>query len=281
MNFDKFSFFLRISIVEDENMNVREKLIYLALKFNGDYQKIVDTISEEQFPLDDEELPPVHSEVLTFLDEDYPEEFKQHARAPLVLFYKGDISLIKDRKNNLAIIGTRHPTQYGLDATEKLVREVGKNIVIVSGLAKGIDRCAHECALKNNNKTVAVLGCGINVCYPSENKDLYEQIAKEGLIISEYPDLTPPKPEHFPFRNRLITMFSNALLITQAYTRSGTSITANWALEQGKNVLCVPHQLYHYSLCNDLIQCGAALVTSGQDVLEWMEVKKDEPIFEN
>ena len=262
-------------------MNVREQLIYLALKFNGDYRKIMETIQAKDYEAKVEELPPIHSEVLTILDDDYPEDFKKCAYPPLVLFYKGDISLIKERKSNLAVIGTRKPSQYGLYATERIIKEVGKDVVIVSGLAKGIDKCAHEAALANQNKTVAVLGSGINVCYPSENKDIYNRIAKEGLLISEYPNLTPPKQEHFPFRNRLITMFSNALLITQAYARSGTSITANWALEFGKNVLCIPYPIYNYSLCNDLIQSGASLVTSGQDVLEWMDLKKEEPIFEN
>ncbi len=262
-------------------MKPREHLIYLALKFNGDYRRIMETIHNKDYVIEDEELPPIHSEVMTFLDDDYPEEFKKQPQPPLVLFYKGDISLIKNRKNNLAVIGTRKPTTYGLYATEKIVKEVGKNVVIVSGLAKGIDRCAHECALNKQNKTIAVLGCGINVCYPEENKDIYERIANEGLLISEYPNLTPPIPEHFPFRNRLITLFSNVLLITQAYARSGTSITANWALAQNKDVLCVPYPLYSYSLCNELIQHGAALVTNGQDVLLCMGIEKDEPIFEN
>lgn len=262
-------------------MKPREYLIYLALKFNGDYRKIIETVTKEKGKCPDEELPSTKSEVLTILDEEYPEDFKRHPMPPLVLFYKGDISLIKNRKNNLAIIGTREPTTYGMYATNKIVKEVGKNVVIISGLAKGIDRCAHVSALEHGNKTVAVLGCGINTCYPKENQDIYDEIAKKGLIISEYPDVTPPSPENFPFRNRLITMLSNALLITQAYARSGTSITANWALDQNKTVLCIPHQIDHYSLCNELIQNGANLVTSGQDILEWMGLNKEEPIFEN
>lgn len=262
-------------------MKAREYLIYLALKFSGDQRKILDSISEKKDEYPDEELPPIKSEVLTILDDDYPEEFKRYPMPPLVLFYKGDISLIKNSKNNLAVIGTRRPTSYGLFATDKIIKEVGNGVVIVSGLAKGIDRCAHELALRYGNKTIAVLGCGVNVCYPKSNQDVYDEIAKKGLIISEYPDLTPPSPEYFPLRNRLITLFSEALLITQAYARSGTSITANWALDQNKTVLCVPHSINKYSLCNDLIQTGASLVTSGQDVLEWMGLNKEEPIFEN
>ena len=257
-------------------MTGRELLIYLAIKFKGDYRSILNFIKERK-NIDEEVLPPIKSKVLTMLDEDYPEEFKHYPYPPIVLFYYGDISLLSDFSKNVAVIGTRCPSIYGTIATRELVEKVSKYANVVSGLAYGVDALAHEACINSGGHTIAVLGSGIDVCYPEENKDLYDIIKQKHLIISEYPGLTDPSPDKFPLRNRLIAMISKAVVITEAHPRSGTSITASFALNYGKDVCCVPYRLYENSLCNQLIRDGAYLIESGDELLDIMKVSRDKP----
>lgn len=272
--------------MEEKTMNAREMLIYLALKFNGDYKKFRDFIAnhktiEEEFGESDPRLPNFNSKAITMLDDEYPEQLKNCWCPPIVLFYHGDISLLKELSRAVAVIGTRKPTEYGVWATKRIVGEIDKDAVIVSGLARGIDAVAHAQCLKDKGKTIAVLGSGINYCYPEENKELYDAIIKgKGLIISEYPDKTVPSSENFPFRNRLINALSLGVLVTEAFARSGTSITVSWALSANKPVFAVPHQIGRYSFCNELINDGAEMVENGETILEYLKIKKDAPIFE-
>ena len=208
---------------------------------------------------------------LTIMDPEYPLYLKQLHRPPIVLFYYGDISLINEEnmKKNLAVIGTRSCTEYGLKETNRIVSELGKNCNIVSGLAKGIDAMAHQTALDVGTKTIAVLGSGINNPYPKENIELYKDIIKRGgLVVSEYPNFSSPLQFHFPIRNRLIAMFSKALLVTEAYDyNSGTGITARYAYSFNKKVMAIPYPAdVLNSYCNYLIQEGAVLVRSAEDV---------------
>ena len=267
-------------------MNAREMLIYLSLKFNGDYKMMREFIEskktiEEEFGDDDPQLPNFNSGALTILDEDYPKEFKTCWCPPIVLFYKGDITLLKKLSKAVAVVGTRKPTKYGVWATKKLVREMDKDAIIVSGLAKGIDSVAHAQCIEDGGKTIAVLGSGINYCYPERNKEIYEAILKSnGLILSEYPDMTPPTQLNFPFRNRLITALSLGVLVTEAFARSGTSITVNYALTLNKTVFSIPHPIGRYSFCNQLISEGAELAENGNDILDYLKIDRSEPIFE-
>lgn len=263
-------------------MNAREILIYLSLRFNGDYARIRQAIDEKDYPIgEDEQLPPIKSNVVTLMDEDYPEYLKKCPMPPFVLFYYGDLSLIKDFSNNIAVIGTRDFTMYGYFATKEIVKTIADKVNIVSGLARGIDSVAHRCALANNGKVIAVLGSGIDYCYPSSNKKIYEEIKRNHLVVSEYPNNVEPSPKNFPFRNRLIAMFSKAILVTEAYAHSGTSITVGYGLEIGKDILTIPFKRKSESFCNELIKAGAFLVENGQDVLELMDKDKNEEIFEN
>ncbi len=259
----------------------RNLLIYLAVIYDGDYDAIIEAVTKKLDP-NFEEVEKVVSQlkcnVLTMLDPDYPRYLKTFPKAPLVLFYYGDITLIDDEnyKKNLAVIGTRSPSDYGLFHTERLVYEVGNHCNIVSGLSKGIDKQAHQTAVNCGSKTIAVLGSGIDNPYPICNIDLYHDIIKNGgLVISEYPNMCSPKPRNFPNRNRLISMFSNSLLVTQAYgKRTGTALCVSFSLSYGKEVMAIPYPVNEIdSFCNDLIYEGAKLVRDGHDILVDMNIE--------
>ena len=249
-------------------MKPREFLIYLSLKYSGDYHRVLKAIMEKEEP-DADKLPDIKSETMTILDDDYPPEFKMCPQPPIVLYYYGDRSLFNEFKNNLAVIGTRKFSKYGETITEEIVNDVVPHgINIVSGLALGIDTIAHESALASNGKTIAVLGCGIDYCYPPSNKNLYEKIKQKGLIFSEYPGMTLPEKYRFPIRNRLIAAMSKVILVTEAHPKSGTSITVTYGLDLGRTIAAVPYGYKYKSFCNYLIKKGAYLVQNGDDVLE-------------
>ena len=262
-------------------MTSRETLIYLSIIYNGNWQKIYEHLSKHIHIPDDVQLPKLSCKTVTILDDDYPEEIRYQSNAPFVLFYYGDLSLIKDPQQNLAVVGTRNATEYGLNKTHEIVSKVAKHFNIISGLASGIDTMAHKTAIEVGGKTIAVLGCGIDRCYPPENKRLYETIKKNHLIISEYAFDCYAPLNTFPFRNRLIAMLSKGVLITEAFKYSGTSITASFAMNYNKDVMCVPYKSDCDSLCNRLIKSNAFLVEDAKDVLEVMGIYENEPLFEN
>lgn len=254
--------------------NYRVLLIYFAVKYEGDWLKIYQAITLKEdvdYKVAQQIANNVTSKVVTILDEDYPRYLMKTTRAPFVLFYYGDLSLIEDYENNLAVVGSRKNTMYGKTVTEDIVGKVCKRYNIVSGLAAGIDTIAHTTCINNGGKTVAVLGCGIDICYPPSNQDLYERIKKDHLVISEYPGVTEPKPGNFPIRNRIIAALAKGLLVTEARNGSGSSITAAWALEYNKDIMCVPNIAYSDSGCNKWIKEGAFLVEKASDVLEIVE----------
>ncbi len=151
---------------------------------------------------------------------------------------------------------------------EKISNELAmKNYTIVSGMAKGIDGVATRAALNAGGKAVGVLGSGIDMCYPMENEDIYENLKRGGLLISEYPPGIKPSKENFPFRNRIIAALSKLTIVGEANKKSGTLITVGYALEGGKEVACIPFRADEDSACNSLIRDGAALITSTEDVL--------------
>lgn len=262
-------------------MNQREIIIKIAIHHEGDWEKIYQTLQNKDYEeILCQDLPKMDYKAVTILDEDYPDYLRETFRPPFVLFYYGDISLLKDPKKNLAVIGSRAITEYGFNVTKEIVEELAKEVNVVSGLARGIDYIAHSSAINSGGKTIAILGSGIDYCYPPENIDLYNEIKKNHLLISEYPGMTSPTPDKFPIRNRLIATIADTVLITEAYRRSGTSITASFALQFNKNICCVPYPYYRNSFCNHLIGEGAFLVQNANDVLEIMGIKKEEPIFE-
>lgn len=264
----------------------RDVIIYLAIKYEGEYQRVLKAIYEKEDPnpFEVEELvSSLKSNVITMCDEDYPEYLKREAFPPIVLFYYGDISLINDENfnRNLAVIGTRKPTQYGIDSTISLVNQLSRKFNIVSGMAKGIDGIAQETTVNNRGKTIAVLGSGIDNIYPYENARLYHRIIRSGgLIISEYPNMVEPHQWHFPIRDRLIAMLAKGVLVTEAYGRTGTSITVGFALEYSRAVFAIPHPIgTDDNFCNQLLYEGATIVRNGKDVIDYLEKSLDEKTY--
>lgn len=251
----------------------RDSIIAIVLKYKGDWNLIYrgirqrEEVEEEYYAL----IEKLKCKTTTMIDEDYPPFLKQVHHPPFVLFYYGDISLIANYYNNISVVGSRDFSEYGKDITEKIVGDLSKRgYVIISGLAKGIDGIAHRSAIDSGGKTIAVLGCGIDYCYPIENQDLYDLIKKDHLLISEYPFDTPPQPSNFPFRNRIIAALSKTVLVTEAGPKSGTLVTASLALFLNADVMCVPYNAGLNSECNRLIKNGAFLVESADDVIEQM-----------
>ncbi len=201
-------------------------------------------------------------------DERYPESLKKLPQPPWGFFAKGSLSLLKEKK--LAVVGARNGDQYGKEALQKIIPPlIKKNIAIVSGLARGIDTFSHKEALKSNGKTIAVVAGGFQHFYPKENADLANRIAKQGLILTEYAPNIKPERWQFPARNRIISGLSNAVLVVQAAKKSGSLITASFALEQGIEVFAVPGSITHplSEGVHALISDGAKPVHSAADIL--------------
>lgn len=210
--------------------------------------------------------------IINIFDEEYPESLKNIYSPPITLYCKGDITLLK--RKSVAIVGCRDSSTYGRSIAEKFAKDLcEKKLVVVSGLAKGIDSAAHVGALKGNGETIAVLGCGVDIVYPKENVNLYLDIMKKGLIVSEYIVGTPPESSNFPMRNRIISGLSQGVLVVEAKKKSGTMITTDFALEQGKELYVIPGNITSKNSegTNELIKEGARIVTSIQDILEDLE----------
>lgn len=204
-----------------------------------------------------------------FYSEDYPEMLKGIHDAPIVLYIKGEIK--KEDRYAIAIVGSRKSTDYGVSVTMSIATELaGMGFTIVSGLARGIDTSAHTGAVRCGGRSIAVLGSGIDVPYPPENKGLMERISQSGFVMSEFPLGTGPNRENFPRRNRLISGLSMGVLVVEAGTDSGALITANHALEQGREVFSIPGNINSptSSGTNELIKAGAKVVVSARDILE-------------
>src|SRR3984957_10482531 len=208
--------------------------------------------------------------ILTYEDEDYPDRLREIFDPPPVLWALGNVKLLS--RPSIAIVGTRHPTPYGTGMAEILARDLAsRRMMILSGMARGIDTAAHRGALAGNGSTVAVWGTGIDVIYPKENKSLAENIlAAGGAIVSEYKLGTFPAPQNFPRRNRILSGISLGVLVVEAGENSGTRVTARCALEQDRDVYAVPGNVTNRSAWgpNTLIKQGAKLVATWQDVWE-------------
>jgi len=208
-------------------------------------------------------------QVVAYSSDDYPPRLKQIPDPPLVLYVRGDVKVLS--RHALAIVGTRRPTAYGGQVAQRLARDLAqRQLVIVSGLARGIDSAAHRGALEAAGKTVAVLGSGIDVIYPRENKRLAEQVAECGALISEFPPGTSPAPENFPIRNRTISGLALGVVVVEAAEYSGSLITARLALDQNREVFAVPGNITSAQSFgpNHLIKQGAKLVDEWMDVVE-------------
>jgi DNA processing protein len=207
--------------------------------------------------------------IISLADKHYPQYLKEIFAPPPVLFVKGNLSVFK--KHAVSIVGTRTPTQYGKTATLQIVKGlVDSNLTIVSGMARGIDTIAHESTLSMNGSTIAVLGCGIDVVYPKSNHDLWERIGEKGVLVSEFNPGTPPEAYNFPRRNRIISGLSAATIVVEAGERSGSLITADYALQQGREVFAVPGPITSplSSGTFKLLRDGAVPARSGLEIAE-------------
>ena len=209
-------------------------------------------------------------DIISIYDKEYPSLLKEIYNPPLCLYIKGN----KDILNNvsMSIIGCRDATDYGLSIAKDFAYNISKcNVNIVSGLARGIDSAAHTGAVNASEKTIAVLGNGLDIVYPKENFNLVQKILNSnGTIISEYPLGTSPKKENFPARNRIISGMSNGVIVVEAKEKSGTLITVDFAIEQGRDVFVVPGNINSPNSygTNELIKQGAKLVTRWEDCIE-------------
>ncbi|MDM8521720.1 DNA-processing protein DprA [Anaerolineales bacterium HSG6] len=199
----------------------------------------------------------------------YPNALKTISDPPFVLYVRGE--LIADDEWAVALVGTRKATTYGKECVRSLAHGLVKSgSTVVSGLAYGIDTEAHKAALKANGRTIAVLGCGVDINYPAANRNLAQAISESGAIISEYPLGTRPEPKNFPRRNRIISGLSLGIVVVEGPIKSGANITARYALEQGREVFAVPGSILHHNSSgpHHLIQNGAKLVMEVNDILE-------------
>lgn len=213
------------------------------------------------------------AKLITFHDSLYPQRLREIFDPPLLLFYSGNAQLLST--HSIAVVGTRRPTPYGLAAAERLSADLARaGLAIISGMAQGIDTCAHQAALKEDGSTVAVLGCGVDVLYPSSNRKLYVDLQQRGLIVSEFPMGAPAFPQNFPIRNRIVSGLSIGVLIVEGAQHSGSAITARLAMDQGREVFAVPGNITNKMSWgpNLLIKDGGAKL-----VQEWTDVTNELP----
>ena len=219
-----------------------------------DEQKLADLTAEQKF--------------ITILSDDYPDVLKETYQPPLVLFYEGDKSLLHQRQ--IAIVGSRLASPYAYQVMEQLLPPlIDDGLVITSGLAKGVDSYAHQLAMIYHGKTIGVVGCGIDICYPKEVRSVYERMKNQQLIVSEYPATTPVRRFHFPLRNRIIAGLVEGVCVIEAKDKSGSLITAQLAIDEGRSVFSVPGDILNQLNTGTLklIQDGAKCVITSSDIL--------------
>jgi len=210
-------------------------------------------------------------------DDNYPASLSNIIDAPLVLWGQGDPLALKTKQ--IGIVGSRHASPNALRHSTILSRKLtSAGLTITSGGAKGIDSTCHQACLEDNGTTIAVLGCGIDVIYPKSNRKLFSSISQNGLLLSEYPLGTQPRPGHFPRRNRLISALSDIIIVVEAALKSGSLITAQHALEQGKDIFAMPGDISNPNSegCHRLIQDGAFLLSDANDILNHLQLSGDE-----
>lgn len=220
--------------------------------------------------------------VITIKDEGYPPLLKNIYDPPPIIYYRGNFIEMMGSKKAIAIVGSRKATYYGKKIAREIALELGsRKYIVISGLARGIDTNAHLGALDAEGETIAVLGCGLDRIYPAENKQLAAQISKTGALISEFPVYTKPERGNFPRRNRLISGLSDGVVVVEAAAKSGALITADFALEQGREVFAVPGNIHSFlsNGCHNLIKQGAKLVNGYKDIIE--EIEENNHFFEN
>jgi DNA processing protein len=253
---------------------------YNDLKHVGLYENIIqEFLLKRKIINPDQELENLNKhniKVTALPDDDYPRLLKEIHNPPFILYYKGNLTNLSEE--SIAIVGSRKMTSYGKQITQTIVSELSnQNIMTISGLALGVDSIVHIHTLQNDNRTVAVLGAGLDRIYPTTNHILAQKIVEQnGLLISEYPIGTLPLKHNFPMRNRIISGLSLGTLVIEAGESSGALITAKFALEHNREVFAIPGNLTSPMSkgTNDLIKNGAKLVQSAEDILEELNIKQ-------
>lgn len=246
---------------------------FIATRHKIDPNQLIDNINKEKI------------KIITINDQNYPRLLKEIYSPPYILYYKGNIK--QEFEFTIAIVGSRKYTSYGQQVTEELSKNLAQNkLTIVSGLALGIDTIAHTACLEAKGLTIAVLGSGIDKqnLYPSLNRYLVDKIIlNNGCVLSEFPPGTAPLKHNFPQRNRIISGLSLGTIVIEAKKKSGSLITANYALEQNREVFAVPGNIYSLNSegTNNLIKSGAKLVSSADDIIETLNLTKATEFINN
>lgn len=251
---------------------IHDVLLTMGVRTNGSWEKEYDML-KKKVPISKKEVDEAYGrlacEGLAFTDPLYPENLKNIWHPPLALFYYGNIGLLKAPRI-VSVVGSREATPYGLAMAERLVGgalAIDRDLVIASGMALGIDAQAQRTAMAQGAGVISVLGSGIERPYPDSSRDIYEYCKSgKGLVLSEYPFEVEPDREHFPFRNRIIAGICQVLLVVECQRKSGTSVTVRHAVEFGKTVLTVPHDVTPDDLTGDLIREGSGVCIEPLDL---------------
>ena len=269
-NIEKAFYVSKDEISQIEELNIKKANIFLEKRASLDLDKIYQEVEKRDI------------KVLTFDDENYPKMLREISNPPMVLYYKGDLSVCNFDKT-VAVVGSRHASFNGKESLKKIINGLsGTDICIVSGLATGIDTLAHQLALSNGLKTIGVIASGFDFVYPTSNKKLYEEIINgNGVIFTEYYPTFEPLKFRFPQRNRIVSGLSYGTLVVEASLKSGALITANLTLEQGRELMCVPGLISNPNTQGiyKLLKNGATLVTESDDILNALnwEIKNSTP----
>ena len=254
----------RSEIIEDKDFSLKQK---------ENWKKLQESKVFKEFP---EYVGLAESSGIgsfDFFDPVYPTYLRHLPNMPLILYYKGDLSLLDESRSRVAIVGTRRPSYYGRRVTREFSRNLAlHDVVIISGLARGVDGTAHLSCLECGGKTIAVMPCGLDQVYPAEHKELFERISREGLLLSELAPCQPITRQYFPARNRILSALSDCVLITEAGKNSGTLHTASFAAAQSREVFAVPNTVYSETSEGNLLllKDGAQIATEPGDILAYL-----------
>lgn len=248
---------------------MEDVLLYFALKYDGDFNSIYKALESKEvvdYQLYEKLKSKLKCKYTTLVSTNYPNKLKEIDCPPFVLFYYGDLSLLENKI--VAVVGKRKASEYGKRITKNITSKLVKNnYTVLSGMSIGTDMIAHQTAINENGKSIAVSGCGIDMIYPKSNQELYNLIKNDHLLISEYPFDTKPEKKRFIKNNRLISGLSDGVIVTECDKDSSSMIVTRFAIEQNKDVYCVPSNIdSDYQGCNRLIKHGANIFISVKDL---------------
>lgn len=247
----------------------RELLIALSLKYKGDWQQIYDAIyRKEDINAEQakEEIEKLNCRTITIVDPEYPLSLKNIFKPPFVLYCYGDITLLKGYSNNLAVVGAREPSDYARKNVVKIIKDIALDFPVVSGCALGIDGLAQQTCIDAGGRTIGVLGCGIDVIHPKTNTALIKEIAKNHLLVSEYPPQTEPTKDKFTSRNRIVVGLTLHVLIFDVKKDSGTHNSFSLSVLNNRNLMSIPYPIGTEYLNNQFIKEGITLIEDGDDI---------------